>query len=398
MSTYVIYNIIYIIYLFLDKKEALLSEDIPKYNCPICKKLFSNIFDFQSHKIDEHGMKERKSILKKICPLCQYEGVSKSELINHFESIHNLSIMSETKSFSSFDEFIAWKTNEEKTTNMIYRNKLKNQFDFNSRKQIIYRCHRSGHFQPSGKGIRRLKSQGTNKINGYCPAEMSLKICDQNKCEVLWIKSHVGHEGELTHLRLSATERSKIASKIEAKIPFSAILEEIKNSVSNCNLERIHLLTKRDLRNIAQSNKNKNLINNLDDDSVRDHDNSLSLDSWVAEMTNSFDEPKDSIKEEQSSLTKAISNNEEGEKTLQVHKEELQAFITEVIANIDTLGQFEMISKMITPSKLALYAMKNRFDEKSIIQPLITEGAAGSSASKEIEPQGLCKIKKRKSK
>jgi hypothetical protein len=59
---------------------------------------------------------------------------------------------------------------------------------------------------------------------------------------------------DLGHITLTAFERKEIATKIAAKIPFSTILDGVRDSLTNCNLEPLHLLTK-DLYNIEQEYK-----------------------------------------------------------------------------------------------------------------------------------------------
>ncbi|GFV95152.1 uncharacterized protein TNCV_1292701 [Trichonephila clavipes] len=78
------------------------------------------------------------------------------------------------------------------------------------------------------------------------------------------------------HLFLTADERKIIASMIAAKIP----LDEIRNSISDAGLERVHLLTKKDLHNIEKSF-------DLSSNSVKHENDGVSVDMWVREMQNS---------------------------------------------------------------------------------------------------------------
>ncbi|GFS72255.1 uncharacterized protein NPIL_517461 [Nephila pilipes] len=103
------------------------------------------------------------------------------------------------------------------------------------------------------KGLRHLKILGSNKINAYCPAALKVTEHTDGKCIVSYQKVHVGHQNDLNHLFLTADERKNIASKIAAKILLDNILDEIRNSISDAGLERVHLLTKKDLHNIEKS-------------------------------------------------------------------------------------------------------------------------------------------------
>ncbi|XP_024085645.1 uncharacterized protein LOC112128091 [Cimex lectularius] len=99
--------------------------------------------------------------------------------------------------------------------------------------------------------------------------------------KVKYTKTHVGHDCELGRLSLTTSDRLKIASKINAKIPFDAILDEVRSSV-NENLKRIDLLTRKDLFNIERDF-------NLNKDSVRHANDAQSVDCWVKEMCETGD-------------------------------------------------------------------------------------------------------------
>ncbi|GFV35550.1 MULE domain-containing protein [Trichonephila clavipes] len=114
-------------------------------------------------------------------------------------------------------------------------------------------CHRSGNFVSDSKGLRHLKILGSNKINAYCPAALKVIQHTNGKCVVSYQKIHIGHQNDIGHLFLTADERKIIASKIAAKIPLDNILDEIRNSISDAGLERVHLLTKKHLHNIEKS-------------------------------------------------------------------------------------------------------------------------------------------------
>ena len=62
-----------------------------------------------------------------------------------------------------------------------------------------YQCNRSGVFQSKGTGKRRLKSQGSSKINSHCNHTMQ-----SVKAEVC--HTHYGHQTRLVHIRLSVQD------------------------------------------------------------------------------------------------------------------------------------------------------------------------------------------------
>ncbi|KAJ8929594.1 hypothetical protein NQ314_017701 [Rhamnusium bicolor] len=108
---------------------------------------------------------------------------------------------------------------------------------------------------------RKLKTQGSNKIGGYCPAKMMVFTKD-GKCLVKFCESHVGHgqERHLGHLFLTKTQRKNIAAK--------------------------------DLDNIEDSF-------NLKSSSVRHANDAISVEAWVNELKLSdsvpFYKPQDTL-------------------------------------------------------------------------------------------------------
>ncbi|KAJ8931260.1 hypothetical protein NQ314_015851 [Rhamnusium bicolor] len=72
------------------------------------------------------------------------------------------------------------------------------------------------------------------------------------------------------------TEKN-IAAKIASKIPFDDVLNEIRDSVTDNTLKRIHLKTKKDLFNIESAL-------NLCFSTVRHPNDAISVESWVIEM------------------------------------------------------------------------------------------------------------------
>ncbi|GBN19402.1 hypothetical protein AVEN_17265-1 [Araneus ventricosus] len=118
------------------------------------------------------------------------------------------------------------------------------------------------------------KLRGSKKINEFCPASIKLAFYEEtDKCQVKFLKTHIGHSYDLAHLYLTPSEKQSLA----AKIPFDAILDNVRDSVSYSGWERIHLLTKMDLHNIQSSF-------NLNSDVQKHKDDGTSVETWVNEM------------------------------------------------------------------------------------------------------------------
>jgi hypothetical protein len=96
------------------------------------------------------------------------------------------------------------------------------------------------------------------------------------------------------HLSLTKSEKENLAPKISANIPFEDILDEVRNSVGDMDLKRLHSLTNKDLHNIE---KCYNLT------SSRHSNDAISVESWINDMRDKgnsilFDKPQGGIDEE----------------------------------------------------------------------------------------------------
>lgn len=219
-----------------------------KFKCDMCNYQFNFKRNLDYHKRKVHNI--NKSEVELQCPLCEHIATTTYKLNGHFKSQHELEIQIQNLTFLSFSEFLNWKKEMEAETKSTFIRKrfiktgeLTNHY---------FDCNRSGHYVPRGEGKRYLKAIGSKKINGVCPAHMIVRESNDGKCTVTFTETHVGHKADLGHLYLTKSERKKLALKIQQKIPFDTILDEARVSVYETNLQRIHLLTKKDLHNIRQ--------------------------------------------------------------------------------------------------------------------------------------------------
>lgn len=162
---------------------------------------------------------------------------------------------SESLRFANMNEFYEWKRNVEKETICQF---IKMRRDQTKRETTsVFSCHRSGPYVPKmAEKIRRSKLQGSKKLNGFCPAEITVRENRANGvCLSTYIKTHVGHaiadETELAHVYLNREERESIAEKIAAGMSF----EQITNAmcVDGETDDKLRLLSNHDLHNIAAS-------------------------------------------------------------------------------------------------------------------------------------------------
>lgn len=173
-------------------------------------------------------MAPKKSTAKLKCPLCQFNA-NKADMHVHFETNHDVQIKTDLFEFDSFEKFVDWKNNLENSTRAQF---VKHYSTYTNNKKSItrYVCHRSGYYISKGMGLHHLKTQGSNKIDGFCPAGIKVEI-NNNKCRVSLISQHIGHQPDLGHLSLTLEERQKLANQMALKIPFTEILDQVRDSV-----------------------------------------------------------------------------------------------------------------------------------------------------------------------
>lgn len=97
-----------------------------------------------------------------------------------------------------------------------------------------------------------------------------------------YVSTHVGHEVDIGHPRLSEKDRAGITAAILRKIPFQEIINEIRGTLTDSVLERKHLVTRQHLHNIEQC-YNSYL------GAVRHQNDAVSVDAWVHEVNSSED-------------------------------------------------------------------------------------------------------------
>lgn len=272
-----------------DKKEY-------QFCCDVCNKRFSLKRNLSFHR-KKHGEEAANNRANNIrnnnnCSLCNNFCGSKSSVLNHYKVFHDILVEEKQIVFENKNEFVTWKDNFENKSNSKYVRETAKSCK--NHKYLSLICHRSGKYLPVGKGLRHLKTQGSNKINGFCPASIKIKEFCNGKCEVVLINTHVGHDNNIGHLTLTKFEREKLAAKIAAKIPFEDILDEVRESVCDMDLKRLHLLTNKDLYNIE---KCYNLT------STRHSNDAISVESWINSMRDKgnailFYKPQGNISEE----------------------------------------------------------------------------------------------------
>lgn len=163
----------------------------------------------------------------------------------------------ERKSFETFEEFSQFKENEEvaSVSDFIIQRKKRNAIT--EKCTTTYSCSRSGVYVSKSKNKRRLKLQGSKKLQTFCPAEIKLITnATSGKCEAIYLKTHIGHDSDelnLAHVKIPISQQEDIATRIAAGVPYERIEMDIASASES--IAKYDLINKQDLRNIAQKNK-----------------------------------------------------------------------------------------------------------------------------------------------
>ncbi|XP_060522066.1 uncharacterized protein LOC132699405 isoform X2 [Cylas formicarius] len=312
-----------------------------------CGKNFTYKKHFDAHRRKIHN--DPKSYLlkdiyrNKFCPLCDFSAKLRNEMIKHYEVIHKISFVEEKYTFASQPEFLLWKRKIESETRSKYINKGTQVCP--NRKVTSFYCHRSGHYVTKGKGLRSLKRKGSNKINGFCPARIVQKCFNDNNgtCVIYFYSTHVGHQNELKYLTFTHAEKEEVAKKIALKIPFDDILDQVRDSIHNSSVGRIHLLTRKDLHNIQSAY-------NLQSKAVRHKDDITSTRPREMEKQDHSEGNIDSLE--------IVNSNSESEicelskykhlyQDLNTRKEKLKNSILATLSTISSVEEVEAVEEII---------------------------------------------------
>lgn len=211
------------------------------------------------------------------CSACSFECTLRSVMVGHFADVHDVKLETQSLKFPSQAQFLEWKSIVEKEERSRYV-KCRGIRKRKTGGTVKYYCHREGSYSSKSVGKRHIKSQGSNKINSCCPAEMKVSISVSGEVEVDFVSTHFGHDFDLSRLHLDKSERQMIAQKLSENIPFDAILNTLCSSVP-CDQKfgRIHLLTKKDLQNIARDYK-------IEGEASRLSNGECNIHSWIRDV------------------------------------------------------------------------------------------------------------------
>lgn len=165
-----------------------------------------------------------------------------------FSTLISHSIAIETKKFDTMEDFMAWKSDFEKSSSSSYvlHSAPQKREDHSC---YYYYCNRSGVYRSRGKGKRALKLQGSNKVDGYCVAYIRARRYISGGVVAEVCDYHL-HESQLAHIPLPESTRHMIAAKLQDGVEIQAILDSIRDGVQGTEIGQSELVNRQDIHNI----------------------------------------------------------------------------------------------------------------------------------------------------
>ena len=263
--------------------------------CSVCSKGFSSQPSLRLHSRRMHGLPPKRRCVTLSCPSCHQclsdfntSTSGMTGLVDHMNTVHDHGITTEQLTFETEEDFDTWRTGIEKETpcSFIVRHSK-------ARRKLVYCCSRSGRSRYQGKPVGVLKRHprvnGPSRIGHTCPAHIVAdKSVDNGTVAVTYVGKHLCHTNryeQLGHLRLCKKDRSWIAAKLSLKIPAAEILREARKFISvDSQLDRLHLLTMRDILNVQRDF-------GLGRPERADANDSTSVETWVRSFDGHADSP-----------------------------------------------------------------------------------------------------------
>lgn len=250
--------------------------------CPHCNFTSSTKGNLKKHVARVHKKNEHTPEPKHTCDQCQRKFFSLNEMKSHYASDHDYRPVYEEHCFPTMSAFHSWKEKMEKDTHSHFVVVTGVKRDSAGKKVRYFYCHRSGKFRPHGTGKRKLKRQGSVKCGRRCFAMMTATE-SRKGVNVVFQRTHLNHDSDVSHAVLSDSERAAIAEKLRQGVAQDAVLDEIRESLDG-TLKGIHLLARQDLYNVMRDCKVTS--------SERLHkDDHTSVLLWVKQMQAEKDNP-----------------------------------------------------------------------------------------------------------
>ena len=248
---------------------ASTPSSTPSTQCPYCEQDFATKQTRNNHIKSFHSGKSPKNSVNCIVPSCNGSFASLELCMKHLKASHGANIIITEHDFSNVDEFMKFKSNEERKSNCIF---VKCRGNIKSKKSTTscqYICHRDGHTRihlkkgESFKGTRSKNQKGSCKIGGLCPARFYYLQKQNNSVHVRYIHNHA-HSisfNQSKFVPIPHHVRDDIAIKLSLNIPINTILDTIQSSLNSREdrdslaqrLHHYHLIDRKTILNIKKS-------------------------------------------------------------------------------------------------------------------------------------------------
>lgn len=230
--------------------------------CPLCHKEFSTSGSLSKHKKRVHKVMPDPTKAARVgrqvkCGEkdCPYVATRRDDMRDHLVLEHGFALVEVQEEFESMLDFREWMDFVARANRTQFAARAS---DTQARATVHrYVCHRSGlsNLKTTARR-RRVKSQGSCKMGGWCTAYLNARECLlTGAVRVNGCLTHYGHDMDVAHLRISAADRKAILAEIRRGVPFDRILEDIRSDFpqDSRDITRTHLITMGDIRNIAVS-------------------------------------------------------------------------------------------------------------------------------------------------
>ncbi|CAL4122581.1 unnamed protein product [Meganyctiphanes norvegica] len=204
-----------------DKSYVIDTEPI---KCQECDIIFKTKQNLKGHMKYIHSLQSapRSKTIKCSLYNCNQLFVTIKELRTHYMGLevnggHNYTIEKEELVFSNFSEFWQWKGDQEEQGDSRYYKHRSVGKNKDGSYRITYHCSRSGNYHRcTGKRKRDTKSQGTSKLNHYCPSTMDIFGDKNGQVQCTYYKKHVGHgtdEEDVMYVTMHERDKQYIKEK-----------------------------------------------------------------------------------------------------------------------------------------------------------------------------------------
>ncbi|RZF33864.1 hypothetical protein LSTR_LSTR016556 [Laodelphax striatellus] len=191
--------------------------------CSACTRTFTRTYNVKRHFQKVHPNLENpyQSEVKRrclvMCAMCDSIFNNFRDLDTHFLREHDIALKTEIFNFSSAGEFYDWKKELEDKHNALFTKRSgKKALADNNNYSLYFNCHRSGIYIEKEQRQRKLKSQGSAKINASCPSRMKAVFESDGSVNVEYCMTHVGHGNEFRRTNFTQNDRQSSKSNPES--------------------------------------------------------------------------------------------------------------------------------------------------------------------------------------